>query len=305
MVIGMGNKLVNIVLRFFKGAAMGMDFVLPGISGAALSVVFGLYERIIGFLANITKGFIKNFLFFLPVGIGGLLGIYMISHPMSFLLENYKTPVLWFFVGAIIGTMPDLWRRSSAEPVKIDPQPASDEDAVIKKRKPRHIIILLAAFFSAVFILLFSGGWVFGQIILNPVTAAVSGGIVALIALIPGFSSSNFLVLFGLYDQMINSYRDLNFAVLVPFALSMIICVLPFSKGVEFLLKKAYLGFFHVILGFVLASAVLVGAIASGWQQPEGYYNYLQLGTIACVITFAAGAAFSFWMCKLSEKYEK
>jgi len=67
--------MIDWILRFFKGAVIGMDFVLPGISGAALAVVFGLYEKIVMFIANIRKDFIKNLLFFLPVGLGALLGI--------------------------------------------------------------------------------------------------------------------------------------------------------------------------------------------------------------------------------------
>ena len=280
--------MIDWILRFFKGAVIGMDFVLPGISGAALAVVFGLYEKIVAFIANIRKDFLKNALFFLPVGLGALLGIYLVSHPISFLKDNYQTPFLWFFVGAILGTMPELWTKSGE-----------------KGRKPKHIIILVCTFILAAFLLLFSGGWALGELELNPLTSFISGGIVAFIALIPGFSSSNFLVLFGLYGQMIDAYKSINLAVLLPFVLGMGVFVIPFSKLIEFLLKKLFTGFFHVIIGFVLASSILVAAIASGWQQEGGYYNYLQIGTIACVVTFAAGAAFSFWMCRLSKKYGK
>jgi len=307
----MGAKIIDWFLRLLKGAAIGMDFVLPGISGAALAVVFGLYERIVKFIANITKDFIKNVLFFIPVGIGGLLGIYLISHPISFLKDNYQTPFLWFFVGAILGTMPELWKRagggqsSSPEPALAESAVERIETSVVNKRKPYHIVILLVTFILATFFLLFSGRWAFGQLQLNPVTAFFTGGVTAFIALIPGFSSSNFLVLFGLYGQMIDAYRELNFSILIPFVLGMIVFVFPFSKLIEFLLKKVFTGFFHVILGFVFASAILVAAIASGWQQEGGYYNYLQIGTIACAVTFIAGAAFSYWMCNISKKYEK
>jgi uncharacterized membrane protein len=133
------------------------------------------------------------------------------------------------------------------------------------------------------------------------------GAAVAIIIFIPGFSSSTFLLLFGFYDIVIHSYKNFseNLSFLVPFALGVLIFVFPFSKGIEFLIKKVYSVFYHIIIGFVLASAVLVAAIASGWRQPQGYYNYLQPGTIACVITFIAGAVFSYWMCSVSKKYEQ
>ena len=280
------TKIFDWFLRFLKGAVIGMDFVLPGISGAALAVVFGLYERIVGFVANITKDFFKNVLFFLPVGIGGLLGIYLVSHPMSFLLKNYKTPLLWFFVGAILGTMPDLWKKSGE-----------------KGRKPSHIGMLVATFVLAAFLFLFMLGRTL-DLEPNSVMAFFAGAAVALIVFIPGFSSSTFLLLIGLYDVVIHSYKNFNenLSFLIPFALGMLIFVFPFSKSIELLIKKAYTGFYHIIIGFVLASVVLIAAIASGWQQEEGWYNYFQTGTIACVITFIAGAFFSYWMCKVSRK---
>jgi len=298
----MGKKIIDWLLRFLKGAAIGMDFVLPGISGAALAVVFGLYERLVAFIANITKNFLQNILFFLPVGLGALLGIYLISHPISFLKENYLTPFLWFFVGAILGTIPELWKKSGE-----------------KGRKPLHIILLVSVFIAGTFVFLVTLGRSLG-IEPTPVMAFFIGAAVALIIFIPGFSSSTFLLLFGLYDIVIHSYKNFseNLSFLIPFALGMLIFVFPFSKGIDLLIKKAYSVFYHIIIGFVLASAVLVAAIASGWRQgwqqnseniltitEGGYYNYLQIGSAACIITLIAGAAFSFWMCNISKKYEK
>jgi len=285
----MFTKVIDWFLRFLKGAAIGMDFVLPGISGAALAVVFGLYERIVAFVANITKDFIKNVLFFIPVGLGGLLGIYLISHPISFLQENYLTPFLWFFVGAILGTLPELWKKSGEQ-----------------GRKPLHIGISILTFILAAFVFLAMLGRTLG-IEPNPVMAFFIGAAVALIIFVPGFSSSTFLVLVGLYERVIHSYKNFseNLSFLIPFALGMLIFVFPFSKGIQFLIKKAYTGFYHIILGFVLASAVLIAAIASGWQQEGEPYNYLQIGSVSCLITLIAGAAFSYWMCKISKKYEK
>ena len=44
-------------LRFVKGMFIGSGFILPGVSGGALAAIFGIYERIISFLAHITKDF--------------------------------------------------------------------------------------------------------------------------------------------------------------------------------------------------------------------------------------------------------
>ncbi|EPM6810198.1 undecaprenyl phosphate translocase family protein, partial [Enterococcus hirae] len=58
------------LLRFVKGMFIGSGFILPGVSGGALAAVFGIYERLISFLAHLTRNFKENVLFFLPVGLG-------------------------------------------------------------------------------------------------------------------------------------------------------------------------------------------------------------------------------------------
>lgn len=47
------------LLRLFKGAAVGIGGILPGLSGGVLAVIFGLYDKILNFLGNITKDFWK------------------------------------------------------------------------------------------------------------------------------------------------------------------------------------------------------------------------------------------------------
>ena len=55
------------IFRAVKGALIGSGFILPGISGGALAAVFGLYERLILFMANPLKNFKANVRFFMPV----------------------------------------------------------------------------------------------------------------------------------------------------------------------------------------------------------------------------------------------
>jgi putative membrane protein len=113
-------------------------------------------------------------------------------------------------------------------------------------------------------------------------------------------------VLFGLYAQMMQAYKGLDFAVLIPFALGLGIFVFPFSRGVEFLLNRVFTGFFHIIIGFVLASAVFVGVIASnGAKYAVDSLISVQLYEfdIVLALTFIAGCAFSYWMCTVSKRY--
>ena len=61
------NPVVDWFIRLLKGALVGIGFILPGLSGGVLAVIFGLYDRIIKFLANLRDNFTKNVLYFIPV----------------------------------------------------------------------------------------------------------------------------------------------------------------------------------------------------------------------------------------------
>jgi putative membrane protein len=57
-------------IRFVKGAIVGIGAILPGLSGGVLAVIFGIYDPLIRFLADLRKDFVKNFKYFLPIVLG-------------------------------------------------------------------------------------------------------------------------------------------------------------------------------------------------------------------------------------------
>ena len=78
--------MISWLTRLIKGIIIALGFILPGVSGGVLASILGLYERIISFLAHLSKDFVKNVLFFIPIGIGGILGIALFSAPLEYLL---------------------------------------------------------------------------------------------------------------------------------------------------------------------------------------------------------------------------
>jgi putative membrane protein len=263
-------------LRFCKGALIGTGFILPGVSGGALAAVFGLYERIITFLAHPTRNFVRNLVFFIPVGLGGLLGMALLSRPLSFFLENYEVPVLWFFIGAIMGTLPELWSEAGK-----------------KGRTIRHVAVLILTFALALVFLLRAEKLFAGQVSLNTGMWVAAGVLIALGALVPGMSPSNFLVYLGMYKPMVTAFKTLDVTVLLPIGGGCALCLAAFSKVMDLLFTRVYAGLFHFILGIVLASTVVIVPVE---------YNYLQSGTILCVLTLAAGTGLSYRMTRLDAR---
>jgi len=73
------NPAADWFIRLIKGALVGIGFILPGLSGGVLAVIFGIYDPLIRFLANIRHKFLKNILYFLPVAIGAAIGIVLFA----------------------------------------------------------------------------------------------------------------------------------------------------------------------------------------------------------------------------------
>ena len=94
-------QVIDWLLRMMKGMMIGSGAILPGVSGGALAAVFGLYEPLIVFLSDITNDFVKRVMYFLPVGVGGILGVFVLAYPLDYGLQYYPVHVLWAFIGAI------------------------------------------------------------------------------------------------------------------------------------------------------------------------------------------------------------
>ncbi|WP_446450485.1 DUF368 domain-containing protein [Tuanshanicoccus lijuaniae] len=266
-------------IRFIKGMFIGSGFIIPGVSGGAFAAIFGMYERIILFLSNITKNFKENVLFFIPVGFGALAGIVFLSFGVSFVLENYETIVRWFFVGCIVGTAPSLWQETGKQ-----------------GRETKDWIVLVISIIAGLIILLFGQQLFQGQLQGNFVTWFISGALIALGILIPGLSPSNFILYMGLYQQMSDGFKTLDLSVLIPIGLGGLTTVILLSKLIAYIFKHYYSLFFHFIFGIVIASTVVI--------IPTDYANFGFAQYVWCVISCIAGALLGLYMAKLEDQYK-
>ena len=246
------------LLRFVKGMFIGSGFILPGVSGGALAAIFGIYERIITFLAHITRNFKENVLFFIPVGLGGVTGVFLLSFVVSFALGTYENIVLWFFVGCILGTIPALWKEAGK-----------------KGRSNRDVLILVISFVAGL-LFLWKGSALFSHVDQNFFTWIIAGALIGLGMIVPGLSPSNFLVYMGMYKAMSDGIKTLNFGIIIPIGIGGIVCVLGLSKVMDYIFSKAYPQLFHFIMGIVFASTVMI--------VPTDYSGFTAGNYVACVV---------------------
>ena len=73
-------------IRYFvAGIFIGLSELLPGISGATVALMFGVYEKILNFLTKL-----KELNFILPLLLGMLISVFTFSSFISFLYENFS-----------------------------------------------------------------------------------------------------------------------------------------------------------------------------------------------------------------------
>ena len=255
-----------------------MGAVLPGLSGGALAAIFGIYEPLIHFFSNIKKDFKSNIKFLLPVIFGGIVGIFMLSHVLTFLLEYNLAEISIFFVGCMLGIFPSLVKQASA-----------------KGRDPIHIVLTIGVAIASFLILsnLFvstasthlssigTGAWI------------ASGGLIGLGITFPGLSPSNFLMYLNLYQPLNDAISNLHFAILIPVAVGGILSVILTAKLVTYLLKVAYTLVYHTILGLVLTSTVMI--------IPRDFNSTLMIA-LCLMAGISVGIAMSYWEDKNSKK---
>lgn len=269
------NPVADWIIRLLKGILVGIGFITPGLSGGVLAVVFGIYEPLMRFLANLKRQFIKNVLFFIPVGIGGVIGMVAFSAVVDFAFENYAAQFTWLFIGFIAGTFPSLFKTSGEQ-----------------GRKSWHWALLILTAVGTLFLMRWMESIRSVQLTPSFLSWLLSGALIGLGVVVPGMSPSNFLIYVGLYQPMAAGIRHLDLGVVVPLALGLILCVLLLAKLIAWLFRRFYAGMYHFILGVVVGSTLaIIPAGVQGW-------------TIAvCALLFVVGGLVSFGLAKLDEKY--
>ena len=271
------NLILDWIIRLLKGILVGIGFITPGLSGGVLAVVFGIYEPLMRFLGNLRDKFIKNVLFFIPVGIGGIIGVVAFSAVVDFAFQNYAAHFTWLFIGFIAGTFPSLFKTAGK-----------------KGRAGWHWVVLGLTAVGTVFMMRGLENMTNVQLTPSFSNWLLSGAMIGLGVVVPGMSPSNFLIYLGLYQPMASGIRNLDLGVIVPLLLGLILCVLLLARLISWLFKKFYTVMYHLILGVVVGSTiVIIPERVRGW-------------TIAiCALLFLVGALVSYGLAKLDEKYAR
>ncbi|WP_227872592.1 DUF368 domain-containing protein [Jeotgalibaca ciconiae] len=279
------------LIRMLKGIAVGIGAILPGLSGGVLAVIFNVYDPLLKFLGNIRKNFMANVRYFIPIGIGGVVGVVVFSVFVEKAFGQYAAQFTCLFIGFVAGTFPSLFRTAGKE----------------GRNTGDWSVLVISAI--AIFLVMLMGSASLTQIEPSFLAWIFSGAMVGLGMIVPGMSPSNFLIYFGLYDKMAAGISAFDFSVIIPLAIGLVACVLLFAKLVNWLFGRYYSKMYHFILGMVVGSSVAIfPTTVFPSLTTEGLANSglsFPMAIIFSIVMFILGTIFSFWFSRIEDKYSK
>ena len=108
----------NSLLLIAKGFLIGIANIIPGVSGGTLMITLGIYEQVIDTISHFFKDWKKHLQFILPLGVGMVLSLLLLSKIIGVCLDKYPFPTTLFFIGLILGGIPLLYKKVKNETKK-------------------------------------------------------------------------------------------------------------------------------------------------------------------------------------------
>lgn len=272
--------------NIFRGFAMGITELIPGVSSGTIALLLGVYEQLLSSIKGLLgKSYRKSLQFLIPLVIGMGVSLLTLSSVMTYLLETHPIPTQMAFVGLVIGVLPMLWRLSR----------------VRETFKAPHIIMFIIALALLI-----------GMSFITPEEVAHSpevtmmlliklffaGILAAMTLLLPGISGSLVLLILGYYFLVVSSISELtsfNFAVLpilIAVGLGILVGLYVGSVVIMYLFTHFKYMTYAGVMGLVLGS---ISSIYPGLPTSPTMW-------IVTIITFIVGFLISFLLGLVGEK---
>ncbi|MDD2505563.1 MAG: DUF368 domain-containing protein [Bacilli bacterium] len=260
------------MINLLKGVIGGIGNIIPGLSGSALLVILGVYQKSIDAITEIVKfrNLKKNILFLIPIGIGIIIGTVLFGNVLLALLDKFPMQTSYAFVGFLIGTIPLLFKE------------ANKNGFNYKFMIP--LIITLFIGLSMVLLKEYQGTKVAD---LNFMEGNLLGFVLAGSTIIPGISGTVLLSMLGYYDYYLLAVSTVNIVALLPILLGLGLGALIFVFLISFLLKKYYGYTYYAVSGFCIATipAVVRGSLGFDFNTLIS----LIIALFACLVTINIG----------------
>ena len=99
---------MKFIKRLLAGMGIGTGAAIPGVSGAAIAVIFHVYEDIIDAVNNFRKKFGYSIKVLIPILIGIVLAVIPCIYLFSLAFEHMMFVLLSVFAGFLLGSLPGI-----------------------------------------------------------------------------------------------------------------------------------------------------------------------------------------------------
>ena len=251
--------------KLIAGMAIGAGAAIPGVSGAAIAVIFRVYEDIIGAVNNFRKKFSWAIKVLIPIMLGILIAVCVCIVLFSWAFEHLMFVLICLFAGFLIGSFPGI----------------TDEVKGVQITKKAIVLMVIGALFviglGTLSVIVGMNDFSVAQFFVDMpwwlYLVLIPVGAVAAVALtVPGLSGSLILLILGFYRPLVDSAKSWaselfhgDFTHTLPligmlgcFAIGCLIGVVVVSKIMNILLKKWRHETFFAIIGFISGSILVL-----------------------------------------------
>jgi len=254
--------------NILKGIIIGIANIIPGLSGATLALILGIYRKSINIITKFDLKLLKlitsleinkareyiSLNFILAITIGIIISFIVMSNLLTLLLINYSTYTWSYFFGIILVSIPYIAQHTS------------------RWTKIESLFFLIGLLSSVVLIFIEPR-----QENSNLFFVFICGMIGGIGMLIPGLSGSYLLILLGNYQlllvttikkissilyssQLIQNFIDnlYYFQLFIIFMLGQLCSVILFSRIIKYLINKQKNAIFSILSGFIAGSLIYI-----------------------------------------------
>ena len=243
----------------FSGIIIGLGVILPGVSGSVIAIMLGIYDSVIYLLNDNEKSLIYKIKELIPIVFGIMIGVIIFGNIFIYFIEKYEVQIKYLFMGLILGSIPIL--KNQIE---------NDNNSTVKYKYLiiTFVLSLLLFILPSLDLIKYSNTY-------NSFTKMFVGGFLYISGkIIPGISSSFFLMILGMYDYILNimsnpfSLTIYELIKLIPFFIGVIVGLMSLLKLINYLLLNHLSETYSIIIGFVLGSII---AIYPGFKLEISY----------------------------------
>lgn len=245
-----------------KAFIVGATMTIPGVSGGSMAMILGEYDNLISSIPGLLRKdrFKRSFIYLFLFGVFGLLGIFIASKPMSMLLDKFYDIVMYFFIGAVIGTIPMMVKEAGIE--------RADKGAISLLKVLLYIVYVAIGIGIVFAIEALPEGVFTPSFELNArslLLQLVGGSLISIGFVLPGISTSYLLVVLGLYNPIMECISTMDFLPLIPIAIGAVLGTFLLTGFLSWAMDKHSRLTYMIILGFLIGSIIVVfPAIPSG-----------------------------------------